>query len=69
MGEESREEEVKKKSILDLRAMKKEHVKLSWLTSYDYPTAAFAEQAGVEMILVGDSMGMCVYGYPGGPCR
>ncbi len=56
----------KKKSILDLRKMKKEGVKLTWLTSYDYPTAAFAEQAGVEMILVGDSMGMCVYSYSAG---
>ncbi|MBN1836492.1 MAG: 3-methyl-2-oxobutanoate hydroxymethyltransferase [Spirochaetales bacterium] len=56
----------KKKSILDLRKMKQEGIKLTWLTSYDYPTAAFAEQAGVEMILVGDSMGMCVYGYSGG---
>lgn len=43
--------------------MKREGVKLTWLTSYDYPTAMFAEKAGVEMLLVGDSMGMCVYGY------
>jgi 3-methyl-2-oxobutanoate hydroxymethyltransferase len=55
-----------KKSILDLRKMKKEGQKITWLTSYDYPTAMFAEKAVVEMILVGDSMGMCVYGYSGG---
>jgi 3-methyl-2-oxobutanoate hydroxymethyltransferase len=55
-----------KKSILDLQKMKTEGEKLTWLTSYDYPTAMFAEKAGVEMILVGDSMGMCVYGYSGG---
>ena len=55
-----------KKSILDLRKMKKEGEKITWLTSYDYPAAMFAEKAGVEMILVGDSMGMCVYGYSGG---
>jgi 3-methyl-2-oxobutanoate hydroxymethyltransferase len=54
-----------KKSILDLQKMKKDGVKLTWLTSYDYPTAMFAEKAGIEMILVGDSMGMCVYGYSG----
>jgi 3-methyl-2-oxobutanoate hydroxymethyltransferase len=36
------------------------------LTSYDFPTAQFAEKAGMDMILVGDSMGMCVYGYTGG---
>jgi len=55
-----------KKSILDLQNMKERGEKLVWLTSYDYTTAQFAEKAGVEMILVGDSMGMCVYGYSGG---
>ena len=55
-----------KKSILDFQKMKKDGVKLTWLTSYDYPTAMFAEKAGVEMLLVGDSMGMCVYGYSAG---
>ncbi|MBU1947794.1 MAG: 3-methyl-2-oxobutanoate hydroxymethyltransferase [Candidatus Eisenbacteria bacterium] len=39
--------------------------KIAWLTAYDYPTAQFAEAAGLDMILVGDSMGMCVYGYKG----
>ena len=55
-----------KKSILDFRKMKEAGEKLAWLTSYDFPTAQFAERAGVDMILVGDSMGMCVYGYTGG---
>ena len=55
-----------KKSILDLRKMKNDGKKITWLTSYDYPTAMFAEKAGIDMILVGDSMGMCVYGYSGG---
>jgi 3-methyl-2-oxobutanoate hydroxymethyltransferase len=55
-----------KKSVLDFQKMKKDGVKVTWLTSYDYPTAMFAEKAGVEMLLVGDSMGMCVYGYTGG---
>ena len=36
---------------------------LSWLTCYDYPTAYLQEQAGVEMILVGDSLGMTMLGY------
>jgi len=53
-----------KKSILDLHQMKRRGEKVVWITSYDYPTAMFAEAAGVDMILVGDSMGMCVYGYP-----
>jgi 3-methyl-2-oxobutanoate hydroxymethyltransferase len=36
---------------------------LAWLTCYDYPTAYFQEQAGVDMILVGDSLGMTMLGY------
>ena len=53
----------KKLMINDFYRMKKEGEKITWLTCYDYPTAQFEEDAGVEMILVGDSMGMCVYGY------
>jgi 3-methyl-2-oxobutanoate hydroxymethyltransferase len=45
--------------------MKRAGEKIAWLTAYDYPTATFEEAAGVDMILVGDSLGMCVYGYPG----
>ena len=56
----------KKKGILDFRRMKKEGEKITWLTAYDYPTAQFEERAGIDMILVGDSMGNCVYGYSGG---
>ncbi len=43
--------------------MKEKGEKVTWLTSYDFPTAQFAEAAGLDMILVGDSLGMCVYGY------
>jgi len=39
--------------------------KVSWITAYDAPTAALAEQAGIDMLLVGDSVGMCIYGYEG----
>jgi 3-methyl-2-oxobutanoate hydroxymethyltransferase len=38
---------------------------ISWLTSYDYPTAYFQEEAGVDMLLVGDSLGMTMLGYDG----
>ncbi len=55
----------KKISINDLYQKKADGEKVSWLTCYDFPTAQFQEAAGIEMILVGDSMGMCVYGYPG----
>lgn len=56
----------KKKGILDFQRMKKEGEKITWLTAYDYPTAQFEERAGIDMILVGDSMGNCVYGYSTG---
>ena len=54
-----------KKGLFDLHQMKRAGEKIAWLTAYDYPTAQFEEAAGVDMILVGDSLGMCVYGYPG----
>ncbi len=55
----------KKKTIQDFYAMKEKGEPITFITSYDYPTATFAEKAGVDMILVGDSLGMCVYGYEG----
>lgn len=36
---------------------------ITWLTCYDYPTAYMQDQAGVDMILVGDSLGMTMLGY------
>jgi 3-methyl-2-oxobutanoate hydroxymethyltransferase len=36
---------------------------ITWLTCYDYPTAYLQEEAGIEMILVGDSLGMTMLGY------
>lgn len=55
----------KKKSVLDFQRMKREKEQVTWLTAYDYPTALFEERAGIDMILMGDSMGNCVYGYSG----
>ncbi len=54
-----------KKSVLDLYKMKESGEKACWITAYDAPTASLAEQAGIDMLLVGDSVGMCVYGYSG----
>jgi len=54
-----------KKMIHDFYKMKQAKEKITWITAYDYPTAQFVETAGMDMILVGDSLGMCVYGYPG----
>lgn len=55
-----------KKTVLDFQSMKKSGEKVIWLTCYDNPMARLMERAGIEMILVGDSMGMVVYGYAGG---
>lgn len=55
----------KKKGILDFFKMKQNGEKVTWVTAYDYPMASFAEQAGMDMILVGDSLGMVVLGYEG----
>ncbi len=57
--------EKKKLSIHELARMKQEGQTVTWLTAYDYPTARFAEGAGLDLLLVGDSLGMCVYGYEG----
>jgi 3-methyl-2-oxobutanoate hydroxymethyltransferase len=55
----------KKKTIIDLYKMKEAGEKAVWMTAYDSCFASYAEKAGMDMILVGDSMGMVVYGYQG----
>ena len=55
----------KKKGRLEFLEMKRNGEKVTWITAYDFPTAMFAEAAGLDMILVGDSLGMVVLGYPG----
>jgi 3-methyl-2-oxobutanoate hydroxymethyltransferase len=53
-----------KVTIPSLRAKKEAGAKIVALTAYDYPQAALVEAAGVDLILVGDSLGMVVLGYP-----
>lgn len=50
-------------SRLDLQKMKDNQGKITMITAYDYPSAKLAEEAGIDMILVGDSLGMVVLGY------
>lgn len=56
----SRRDKITIKTIVD---MKKRGEKIATLTAYDYQTALIEDKAGVEMILVGDSLGMVVLGY------
>lgn len=51
-------------SPADLRAAKAAGHKLACLTAYDYPTARLLDESGVDLILVGDSVGMVVLGLP-----
>ncbi len=46
-----------------MRKMKKDGVPISMVTAYDYPSARLAEEAGIDTILVGDSLGNVVLGY------
>ncbi len=54
----------KKVTVLTLKKMKSQGEKITMLTAYDYPTAELVDEAGADTILVGDSLGMVVLGYP-----
>ena len=48
----------------DIRSMKARGEKIAALTAYDFPTARLLDEAGIPLILVGDSLGMVVLGHP-----
>lgn len=50
-------------NVLKMRRMKQNKEPVAWVTAYDFPFASVAEQAGIDMILVGDSGGMVQLGY------
>ena len=51
-----------KKTVKDILLMKGADRKISMLTAYDAPMAALLDQSGVDILLVGDSLGMVVLG-------
>ncbi len=55
--------ERKKVTIIALQDKKRQGRKITMLTAYDYPMARLVDDAGIDMILVGDSLGMVVLGY------
>src|SRR5690606_23720486 len=51
-------------TVESLRSMKARGEKIAALTAYDFPMARLLDEAGVPLLLVGDSLGMVVLGYP-----
>lgn len=50
-------------TVTDLQRMRDRGERITMVTAYDYPTAKLADEAGIPMILVGDTLGMVVLGY------
>src|SRR5580692_9249709 len=51
-------------TVAEIRAMKARGEKIAALTAYDFPMAKLLDECGVPFLLVGDSLGMVVLGYP-----
>ena len=50
-------------SITQIKEMKQKGERIAMLTAYDYATAKLIDEAGIPLILVGDSLGMVILGY------
>jgi 3-methyl-2-oxobutanoate hydroxymethyltransferase len=50
-------------TVTEIKAMKRRGERIVMITAYDYPSARLVEEAGVPLILVGDTLGMVVLGY------
>ncbi|PKN10432.1 MAG: 3-methyl-2-oxobutanoate hydroxymethyltransferase, partial [Deltaproteobacteria bacterium HGW-Deltaproteobacteria-7] len=59
----STQTKINRKTILDIKKMKAQREKITMLTAYDYGMAAILDESDIDIILVGDSLGMVVLGY------
>lgn len=62
-GDKSDREMEKKRTVVTLKKQKKSGAKITCVTAYDAPTARVVSEAGVDLILVGDSLGMVLQGH------
>jgi len=56
-------ESVRRLSVVDIAKLYAEGVRIPTITAYDYPTAQLVDEAGIPLILVGDSLGQVMLGY------
>jgi 3-methyl-2-oxobutanoate hydroxymethyltransferase len=63
-GDNNSSKRRKKLSVNDIMGMKRRNEKISVLTAYDYSTASICDKASIDIVLVGDSAGMIMLGYP-----
>ena len=54
---------ISRKTILDIKKMKKQGEKIAMLTAYDFGMASILDDSDIDILLVGDSLGMVVLGY------
>ena len=59
----STQNKISRKTIPDIKKMKMQGEKITVLTAYDYAMASILDECNIDMILVGDSLGMVVLGY------